>query len=502
VLGVVLLLVVALATNGRMRLAAAQNESLPRDEVVEKARALWQVKHTRSAIEVLRAVANDSNPSRRASAQVLLGDIYFFKGWESEGAFPGWHEESEYRDQAVAAYRAAQAARPDWFAPHVGLGRALLRDDKPADALVEFDTALKKAPDEPSALVGRWQALKASGRQQTALSEVAKAALSNNAEVLGAAREGDRLLDNREGADGVAARLTEKFPESPAAAAVLADRVAAARTAKQFADVLDLGSRFAKQYPSNPRLVGVYDAMLAAYQATPMAPVAEVVAAIDARTKLCDDPGPRLAGASLLISRKAELDKAIALAEASVPAADTFINENLSSYKMSGKSSGALARTRASAADLVGWARFQRNDLAGAESKLLESERLSRGLDTVNQVHLGDVMRTKGDLDLAREHYLVALSLGGTTAGPLPVQVGARTSLAGVHVKLGNDPALFDTYLDAEMTRRREVRRNELVTSMVDREMPAIRVADLEGRAIDLAALRGKVLLLNFFSSW
>ena len=97
VLVAVVLLGVALATGVRVPVAAAQNRAASPDKVVEQARALWQIKHTRSAIEMLSGIANDSNSSRRASAQLLLGDIYFFKGWESEGAFPGWHEESEYR---------------------------------------------------------------------------------------------------------------------------------------------------------------------------------------------------------------------------------------------------------------------------------------------------------------------------------------------------------------------------------------------------------------------
>jgi hypothetical protein len=41
-----------------------------------------------------------------------------------------------------------------------------------------------------------------------------------------------------------------------------------------------------------------------------------------------------------------------------------------------------------------------------------------------------------------------------------------------------------------------------MLRSLVDRPAPELRVTEVSGRALDLAALRGKVVLLNFFASW
>ena len=85
-----------------------------------KGRVLWELRRTTSAIEILRQALKDRTSA--AEASYWLGRIYHFKGWQGEGAFPGWHDEPEYRDQAESAFRVAAAASPEWYAPLVGLG--------------------------------------------------------------------------------------------------------------------------------------------------------------------------------------------------------------------------------------------------------------------------------------------------------------------------------------------------------------------------------------------
>ena len=79
------------------------------------------------------------------------------------------------------------------------------------------------------------------------------------------------------------------------------------------------------------------------------------------------------------------------MAERGAVVSDKFIDENLRAYQMTGKSNGSYARGRALAADLVGWALFQKKDLAGAAAKLEEAARLSDGQDFANQFHLGEL---------------------------------------------------------------------------------------------------------------
>jgi tetratricopeptide (TPR) repeat protein len=429
---------------------------------LEKARALWLGRQTRSAIQMLERIAADKQSAGQAGAQLLLGDIYFSNGWESEGAFPGWHDQPEFRPRAEAAYRSAAALKPEWPAPHAGLGRILLQQGKSQEALIEFDAALQLSPNDATAHFGRARALAALGR--TADAETAMAL-------------------------GRAAR--------PAPWA-LADQVAAARTGKKSAEVMELASRFLSQFPSDDRIVDVYDALLEAYQATPSTPPGLFADAVEARSKYRNDPGPILAAANLLVAKNTDLDRAIRLAGKSVDAAQQWIDQNLDAYKLAEKAENSLRRSRAGAADTAGWAYFAKKELRQAEAKLFEAEQLFRGQDAANQYHIAEFQLSQQQWEIAREHYLACLSL----TSPPPLQAAAKKSLAEVYARLGNDSSRLDKYLDAELTRRMEIRRNETLASLLDQRAPSLKLNDVNGRPFELASLRGKAVLLNFFTSW
>ena len=248
--------------------------------------------------------------------------------------------------------------------------------------------------------------------------------------------------------------------------------------------------------PAPPRSeVKTLDAALDALRAAPDATVAAIVAAIDARIKAQADPAPYFTGAQLLIDR-GDLDRAIATAERGIAVSDRFIAENLSAYQMTGKSQSAYARGRATAIDLVGWALFLKKDYAGAASKLEEAARLSQNQDFANQFHLGELARTQNAPDRAREYYLNALSLAG---GPPPLRQRATQALTAL--RTGSDGSV-DAWLEKELTRRRDERRADALKSLVDRPLPKLTLTTVDGKPFDTAALRGKVVLLDFFASW
>ena len=60
----------------------------------------------------------------------------------------------------------------------------------------------------------------------------------------------------------------------------------------------------------------------------------------------------------------------------------------------------------------------------------------------------------------------------------------------------------FDSWLDAELARRREERRAAALKSLVDRPLPKLALTTVDGRPFDTSSLQGKVLLLNFFAAW
>jgi thiol-disulfide isomerase/thioredoxin len=239
--------------------------------------------------------------------------------------------------------------------------------------------------------------------------------------------------------------------------------------------------------PAPPRPeVAALDARIDALRKQPTAPVADLVAAIDARIAAQADPAPYFTGAQLLIDR-GEFDRAIALAALGAAASDHFIDENLSAYQMAGKSRGSYARGQATAADLAGWAYFNKKDLAKAAAKLEEAERLNGGLDVVNQFHLGELERARNAPARAREHYVNALSLNG---GPAPL----RERMRGL---AGEGPGL-----DTELAKRRDERRQAALRSLVDKPLPTLALTTVDGRPFDRNALRNKVVLMDFFASW
>ncbi len=227
-------------------------------------------------------------------------------------------------------------------------------------------------------------------------------------------------------------------------------------------------------------------------------PVADVVAAIEARIKAQADPAPYFAGAQVLIDR-GEYDRAMALAERGVAASDRFIDENLSAYQMSGKADGSRSRARAQAADLTGWALFMKKDYPQAGARLEEAERGSRGLDFTNQLHLAEYARSQNEPDRARDHYLNVLSLSGGFGGaPQPARDRAKQALEASYS--GAEP--FDSWLDKQLTAKGEQRKAAALKSLVDKKVPKLTLTTLDGKPFSTASLQGKVLLLNFFASW
>ena len=93
-----------------------------------KGRIYWRLMRTKSAEQALMAAAK--SPVFAAEANYFLGRIYDFKGNKAEGAFPGFHEEVNYRPLAVAAFAKAGTPKPEWTATLDGMDAAI----KAADA--------------------------------------------------------------------------------------------------------------------------------------------------------------------------------------------------------------------------------------------------------------------------------------------------------------------------------------------------------------------------------
>jgi tetratricopeptide (TPR) repeat protein len=344
---------------------------------------LWNRRLAQSAVAAFEAATRDR--ATAAEAWEALGRIYLFRGWQQEGVFPGWHDEPEYREKALAALRTSLAADPSRASAVEAL--------KQAEAFAASPSVVPPAPPRP--------------------------------------------------------------------------------------EVKEL------------------DAKIEAFGTAKDAPLSEFDALITARTHLQADPAPYFTGAQIMLERR-DFARAADLAERGATAAERFIAENEGALKMSGKAAGARVRSRVQALDILGTVAMRRLDFDLAAKHLEEAERLSRGLDFMVQFHLGDLAGLRKNVAEAERRYLDALSLAG---GPAPLRERAMQALADLHAAQERSEG-FEAWLDEAITRRREERRTAVLRSLVDRRLPDLALTGLDGRPVDVSALRGKVLLLNFFSSW
>ena len=225
--------------------------------LVAQAQRDWRQLNTASAIRGFERATAD--PAVAADAHLGLGRIRAFRGWQAEGAFPGWHEEVDQRPLALAAYRRAAELRPTWAEPHVALGEALLLDGRPAEARTAFERALALASGHPAATRGL-------------------------------------------------ARANGATPADPDAEALA--RMDAALKGGQPAEVVAQARAFVAASPESPRMFDVYARWFAALQGWKDSPVGELVPIIDARLALRPDPLAYAAAANLLLTRGVLLDRA------------------------------------------------------------------------------------------------------------------------------------------------------------------------------------------------
>ncbi len=106
-------------------------------------------------------------------------------------------------EEALTAYAEAAAIAPERATPHTSAGTALMRRKRPADAVRHYTTAVRLAPRDEAALLGRAQALAALDRRPQAgdaYDAVAEVQATNGklADAVDSARRGLELAEGRE----------------------------------------------------------------------------------------------------------------------------------------------------------------------------------------------------------------------------------------------------------------------------------------------------------------
>lgn len=126
-------------------------------------------------------------------------------------------------DEALAAYGEAAVIAPERSTPHTSAGTALMRRKRPADALRQYEAALRLGPQDVAAMLGRAQALAVLGRRAAAadafdaLADV-QASSGRLADAVEAARRGLELAEGRHrrrSLEGLIERLRASEPDEP-----------------------------------------------------------------------------------------------------------------------------------------------------------------------------------------------------------------------------------------------------------------------------------------------
>jgi tetratricopeptide (TPR) repeat protein len=106
-------------------------------------------------------------------------------------------------EEALTAYAEAAAIAPERATPHTSAGTALMRRKRPADAVRHYTAAVRLAPRDEAALLGRAQALTALDRRAQAADaydSVAEVQAANGklSDAVDSARRGLELAEGRE----------------------------------------------------------------------------------------------------------------------------------------------------------------------------------------------------------------------------------------------------------------------------------------------------------------
>ena len=173
---------------------------------------------------------------------------------------------------------------------------------------------------------------------------------------------------------------------------------------------------------------------------------------LKARITLRPDPMLYAAGVDMLLARKADLPFVLRLAADGKIAGERFIRENESSYKLDGKVLASLDRNAAAFADIAGWARFLQGDVAGAEARLAEAARLSRGLDPVESAAPRRSCRARRTTSRTPASTTDGARAGGKRPRRSASRPGPRWPMC--RRKSGESPAEFEKWLAATLERK------------------------------------------------
>jgi thiol-disulfide isomerase/thioredoxin len=119
---------------------------------------------------------------------------------------------------------------------------------------------------------------------------------------------------------------------------------------------------------------------------------------------------------------------------------------------------------------------------------------MKMGNPEVNERYIVFKAKVKGD-DAVKEEIEDFVRKGKSTAA-------MKDILKKQYLASGKTEAEFTTYLDGMMKEMREKMREELVKKMINEAAPQFALKDIAGNAVSLDALKGKVVVVDFWAIW
>jgi thiol-disulfide isomerase/thioredoxin/predicted Zn-dependent protease len=217
---------------------------------------------------------------------------------------------------------------------------------------------------------------------------------------------------------------------------------------------------------------------------------AELLAALDNAPGLGSDFGSASRMAVLLANRNLRHEQALALARTAIDKAKVMIETG------EAREEAVKNRVRAIGHDALGWALLKSGDLVAAHTQLLAANELDPKPPLL-QYHLGQWYEVTGKPALAEKAYLRGMAQQSREVNP------NEAALAALY-KNRHGASRGEQYAKKSRAIGTETRRKQVLASRASAPpaAPTFQLDPLDGKPVSLTALKGKVVVVNFWGIW
>ena len=465
------------------------------------------------AIELVdRSLPKVPNP---AQLRVVKGDAVRYLGQDESSATT-----LQFMEGALREYAKARAADPACVGAYTRPAELLLYHMKqPGEAVSLLEMAAGYAPCSPAVHREYWEAV--SSLPETTNAEKRRRIEPDIERMLGCRGDDPVVLWYAGSAYGELGakdretqfydRILRDYPDAKVAELVLMNRIEQAKEESGTASGAELGDEEAYQKSlwefirrpmhQNQALLGeAYIRLFFSLKGDPAANGDDLLEALEGMVKY-DELNQQLshtAGPLALADRQVHLDRAEALVEDGLAATDRRGRRGYPYASMSRDKRRAAAKYfKASLTDALGWVHFQQGKLDQAERELTKASKLyPRGM--MNLYHLGRLYESRGDLTRAQEYYVQGLAIMS------PGENLSEKGLKDLYVRENGSAEGYEAFRAQFEQKSAQERKARILAerNTTPEPLDPFDLKTLDGKRVQVAALRGKVVVVNFWGLW